>query len=223
MTSRAEQKKAARQRREEAEAAARLAESQHRRVRIVGLAGGGLVVAAGLAAVALSAGGGAPPKPVAQLPAPKTTELKAAAKLAGATFTSYDYNYGTGNHVTGAVKYPQNPPTNGPHFPVPASDGNYAGHATPPTEQLVHSLEHGRIEIQYRPGLPQAQIDQLVALYGEDPQHVLLFENKTNMQCDVAVTAWAHGMLCKSFTPAVFDAIRDFRDEYRDHGPEYVA
>jgi hypothetical protein len=221
MSSRNAKKEAARQRREEIEAAARLKASRRRRMRLAGVGLGGSAAVAGAVAIAVT--NGAPEQPVAVIPAPRTTDLKAAAKLAGATFTSYKYSYGTGNHVLGHVTYPQNPPTNGPHYPVPASDGNYAGRTTPPTEQLVHSLEHGRIEIQYRPGLPQSQIDQLVALYDEDPQHVLLFENATNMQCDVAVTAWAHGMLCKSFTPAVFDAIRDFRDEYRDHGPEYVA
>jgi hypothetical protein len=120
------------------------------------------------------------------------------------------------------VKYPTNPPTNGPHHPQWAADGDYAGRATPQTEMLVHSLEHGRIEIQYRPGLPQAQIDQLQALYREDPEHVLLFENETNMDCDVAVTAWGHGLLCDRFSDDVFDAIRAFRDTYRDQGPEYV-
>ena len=43
------------------------------------------------------------------------------------------------------------------------------------------------------------------------------------MDCDVAVTAWGHGLLCDTFTPKVFDAVRAFRDLHRDQGPEYVA
>lgn len=227
MSDRRAQKDAARQRREEAEAAAQLQASRRRRIQL-GLGGIGGVAAAAIVAVVVATGpstggDGKGDRQRAALPAVQTTDLKAAAKLAGATFTSYDYDYGTGNHVTTKVKYPQNPPTNGPHHPQWASDANYAGRATPQTEMLVHALEHGRIEIQYRPGLPQAQIDQLVALYEEDPAHVLLFENTTGMDCDVAVTAWSHGMLCKAFTPKVFDAIRAFRDEYRDQAPERVA
>jgi hypothetical protein len=83
-------------------------------------------------------------------------------------------------------------------------------------------MEHGRVEIQYRAGLPKHRIAQLVALYNEDPHHVLLFENKTNMPCEVAVTAWGHGMLCPKFTDAVFDAVRAFREQYRDKGPELI-
>ncbi|MDO9353385.1 MAG: DUF3105 domain-containing protein [Solirubrobacteraceae bacterium] len=224
MSSRAGHKEAARRKREEAEAAAELAASRRKRLQLA-FGGLGVVVVIGgiVAAVVLGGGGGEEARPKASLPAVETTDLQAAAKLAGATFTTYAYDYGTGNHVTTPVKYPQNPPTNGPHHPEWASDANYAGTTTPPTERLVHALEHGRIEIQYRPGLPQAQIDRLVALYDEDPYHVLLFENKTDMPADVAVTAWSHGMLMKSATPAMFDAIRAFRDQYRDTAPEKVA
>ena len=224
MSGRQDEKDAARRRREEAEAGEELRASRRRRMGLAAGGVGGIAVVAIVAAIVLTGGDSAvPAKPAAVLPAVETSDLKAAAKLAGATITSYNYDYGTGNHVTTPVKYPQNPPTNGPHHPQWASDGNYAGRTTPPTEMVVHSLEHGRVEIQYRPGLPQAQIDQLVALYDEDPAHMLLFENATGMEGDVAVTAWAHGMVAKRFTPAVFDAIRAFRDKYRDQAPERVA
>ncbi len=225
MTSPQEPKDAASRQHEEVEAGATASASARRRIwfTLAGAAGAAVITA--VVVVAVTSRGGeddvsAPPK--ATVPAVKTTDLKAAAKLAGGTFTKYRYDYGTGNHVTTPVKYPQNPPTNGPHHPQWASDGNYAGALTPPTEMLVHALEHGRVEIQYRPGLPQAQIDQLVALYNEDPAKVLLFENITDMKADVAVTAWANGLLIKQFSPAAFDAIRAFRDQYRDQGPETV-
>ena len=87
---------------------------------------------------------------------------------------------------------------------------------------LVHALEHGRIEIQYAPGLPADQVAQLSALYDEDPAHMLVFENATDMKAAVAVTAWGHGLLFDRFSPQVFDAIRAFRATYRDKGPELV-
>lgn len=228
MASRKDEKDAARVRREEAQAAA---EAQAARRKRIWLTAGGLGAVAAIAVIGVviasssggsDAPGGDEPAPVAALPAHQVTDLPAAGKAAGAKFTKYKYEYGTGNHTTEPVKYPTNPPTNGPHHPQWASDGSYVGTATPATEMLVHALEHGRVEIQYRPGLPAEQLEQLVALYEEDPTHVLLFENATDMPADVAVTAWSRGMLLKEFTPAGIDAIRAFRDTYRDQAPEQV-
>lgn len=98
-----------------------------------------------------------------------------------------------------------------------------AGQAPPPTEQVVHAQEHGRVVVQYRPGIAREKLEQLVALYEEDPQHVLLVENATGMRCEVAATAWGHGVLCETLTDRSFDALRAFRDRYRDRGPESVA
>lgn len=225
MSSRQERKEAARARREAEELAAAKAASKRRRIQLVGGGAAAVAILAGAIAFALSTGGAGeePSERTASIPAQQTSDLKTAAKAAGGRFTSYDWDYGTGAHTTDPVKYRMNPPTNGPHDPVWAADGNYAGRTTPQIEQLVHSLEHGRIEIQYRPGLPEAQVKQLEALYEEDPHHVLLFENTTGMDCDVAVTAWGHGLLCETWNDGVFDAIRAFRDTYRDKGPEYVA
>lgn len=217
-------KAAARAARLEAERTAQHRAERGRRLRFA-LAAGVALAVVGIATAVLI---GQPQKrqvstvAAAAIPPRHNGDLAAAAHAANAKFTSYDYAYGINDHVTKRVDYPTNPPTNGPHYPAPAQDGNYAGAATPPTEQLVHSMEHGRIEIQYRKGLPQKRIQQLVALYDEAPQHVLLFENQTGMPCDVAVTAWGHGMLCPKFTDGSFDAIRAFRDKYRDKGPEFI-
>ncbi|MCW2991860.1 MAG: hypothetical protein JWM73_2454 [Solirubrobacterales bacterium] len=196
----------------------------------MGLAGAG-VLAAVVGAVLLATSGSpghtiAPTTAAvgpAGVPRVRTLDLATAAHRAGARFISYDYAFGINQHTSAPVRYPTNPPTNGPHFPAPAADGDYAGLVPPPTEQVVHSLEHGRVVIQYRPGLPRAQVAQLVGLFDEAPHHVLLVENRTGMRCPVAVTAWGHGMLCPTFRPEVFDAIRAFRDTYRDHGPETTA
>jgi hypothetical protein len=198
----------------------------------LGLARGSLAVAAVIGAVLLATGGSpsrtTPTGTVAgitppALPPVRTRDLATAARRAGARFIAYDYAFGINQHTTRAVRYPTNPPTNGPHFPVPGADGDYAGQTPPPTEQVVHALEHGRVVIQYRPGLPTAQVAQLVALFAEAPRHVLLVENRTGMRCEVAVTAWGHGMLCPTFRPQVLDAIRAFRATYLDKGPETTA
>ena len=121
------------------------------------------------------------------------------------------------------MAYATNPPTNGPHAPNWAADGNYAGQPAPPVGQVVHAQEHGRIVVQYRSGLPRRTLRQLVALYEESPEHVLLVENATRMPCDVAATAWGQGVLCPRVTSGTFDALRAFRDRFRDRGPETVV
>src|SRR5207244_791042 len=104
------------------------------------------------------------------------------------------------------VPYKTNPPSYGPHYPVPAHDADYVGQAVPPIGYLVHALEHGRIEYQYRPGLPKADVDQLRALYNSSDkpysgnQYLLLFQNPTGMPYDVAAVAWDHVLGCRNFS-----------------------
>jgi hypothetical protein len=88
----------------------------------------------------------------------------------------------------------------------------------------VHTLEHGRINIQYKAGTPPETIAQLETLYNEmdGGHHLLLYENATDMPFAVAATAWDHQLGCPTMNPQVFDAIRAFRTEFIDKGPEVV-
>ena len=88
----------------------------------------------------------------------------------------------------------------------------------------MHPLEHGRIEVQYKPGTPQKTVDELEALLAEndDGYHMLLFENTTGMPAQVAAAAWTHSLSCPEMNTKVFDAIRTFRTRYIDKGPENV-
>lgn len=62
-------------------------------------------------------------------------------------------------HVTGTVKYAQNPPVGGPHNPVWQNCGIYD---TPvANENAVHSMEHGAVWITYQPSLSNSEITQL--------------------------------------------------------------
>ena len=93
----------------------------------------------------------------------------------------------------------------------------------------MHALEHGRIEYQYNPSLPAADVKDLEALFNEADGHwaprqmLLLFQNQTQMPYAVAATAWGHVLGCKRFTPRVFDALRDFRIAYTNLGPEQLG
>ena len=95
---------------------------------------------------------------------------------------------------------------------------------TPELGKLVHTLEHGRIDIQYKPGTPATTVAQLETLYNEmdGGHHLLLFENGTGMKSAVAATAWDASLNCATMNPQVFDAIRAFRTEHIDKGPEIV-
>ena len=233
MASRAEEKERRRQERLAQEEAERKSHARTRRLQLA--LGGGLAVAAIVAVVvAVAAGGGSSsssgPAPSdsasssVKLPVRKITDLAAAAKAAGCVVKSFPL-YGR-DHTTSTVKYKTNPPTSGDHNPDPAEDGYYPNGAPPP-ERFVHSLEHGRIELQWKPGTPKRVIDTLLAIFneplkGKSGYHQLLFENNTGMPFQVAAASWQHYLGCPSWNPKVVDAIRAYREQYVDKGPEFI-
>jgi hypothetical protein len=166
-----------------------------------------------LAYVFLGSGGGPDPPSAEQL-----RELRSAASAAGCRVESFPTE--GRDHVSGRVTYKTNPPTSGPHAAVAAPDRAYD--TAPPPENYVHSLEHGRIELQYRPSVSPALVAGVRSVYDESPEHVLLFPNNTGMPFEVAATAWKHLLGCPSFNARVPEALRRFRDAYRDRGPEEV-
>ncbi len=235
MSSRIEEKERRKAERLEAQRKAEQAAARRRRMQLLG---GGLVAVAIVATIgiALTSGGGggsgiSANSPVSadikgiKLPAPKITDLKQAAAAAGCTLHTYPIEGRT--HVTGPVTYKTNPPTSGNHNPTPAADGVYDPSNTPAKENFVHTLEHGRIEYQYKPGTPTIEIRDLEALWNETVQgqpgyKQLLFQNNTNMPFAIAATAWGQLIGCPSFNPKIFDALRDFRTAYIDKGPEQI-
>ena len=159
------------------------------------------------------------------LPEQQIGDLKAAAEAAGCKVTNPPIE--GRDHETKdftEANYKTNPPTSGTHYPEWYQDGIYAAGDTPNLGMLVHTLEHGRIDVQYKPGTPDHTVKQLEALLAEqeDGYHMLLFQNGTNMDAQVAATAWGHSLTCPQFNNKVFDALRTFRAAYIDQGPEDV-
>jgi uncharacterized protein DUF3105 len=75
---------------------------------------------------------------------------------------------------------------------------------------FVHSLEHGRMEIQYSPELPEKAQLELKGLYDTMYAAALLFPNE-KMPFDVAATTWTNLLGCKTYKGSItLDAIRDF-------------
>jgi Protein of unknown function (DUF3105) len=218
MAHRAEEKERRRQERIEREEAARRAAARKRTLQLGGGLIAGLVVIAVIVVVVAGGGGGGGDKV-------DTTKLTADAKAAGCTFGQFKSEGRT--HTAGKVTYKTNPPTSGNHNPTPAQDGIYRAGNTPPKENFVHSLEHGRIEFQYKPGASDADVAKLRAL-AEEPindtpgYHMLMFENNTNMPTEFAAAAWTKSITCGQLTPQAIAAMREFRKAYTDKGPEFI-
>jgi hypothetical protein len=236
MSSRQEEKERRKREREEKLQAEKRAAARRKRLQmIIGVVlavvvlGGGTALALGLAGGDGGGGDGEPKTTTssggAAIPERVEADLKKAADAAGCKLVNAP-NEGQGHEEKEfkASDYQQNPPTSGNHFPQWYEDGIYEPGGTPELGKLVHTLEHGRIDIQYKKGTPAATIAQLETLYNEmdGGYHLLLFENGTNMPFAVAATAWDQQLGCPTMNPKVFDAIRAFRDEYIDKGPEKV-
>ena len=158
---------------------------------------------------------GTPPPPV------DDSDLEAVADATGCDLQLDIPDEGNQHLAPGepAPGYETTPPTSGSHSPVPTADGAYL--STPDPTGYVHSLEHGRVAIQYSPDLPQEDQLLLKGIFDEDPDGVLLFPNP-DMPYLVAVTAWTNLVGCDVFGEAVLDVVRDFRDEFRGKGPERI-
>src|SRR4051794_36719400 len=234
MSSRQQEKERRREERLAAEQATAKAEARKARMQLAlaALVAIAVVVAAIFIFKGSGSGGGdskakAPGNTAnAKLPPVKETDLAAAVKAAGGKLL--DPPSEGRDHVTKTVTYKNsNPPASGPHNPVPAEDGIYDPGNEPAKENWVHSLEHGRVIIQYKPGTPKATIDQLEAL-GSEPlngsagYHVLVMQNNTEMPAAVAAIAWTHVLTFPKMNDQVFDAIRAFRKKYTDKGPELI-
>jgi len=233
---RSEEKQRRREERMERERKERAAASRRKRVR---LALGGLIGLAAIAAVAvlaLGAFGGSdntsgnpdPERPEAEnvsLPEQTIGDVQEAADAAGCELSSPEVAGAQHeDREFAADDYETNPPTSGSHTPDWYDDGVYAPGTTPQLGMLVHTLEHGRINVQYAPGTDAQTVAQLEALLAEqsDGYHMLLYENTTEMDAAVAATTWGQSLTCAEMNPQVFDALRTFRSAYIDQGPEQI-
>ena len=235
MASRQEEKEARRRERLERERKEAAAAARRKRLQLVG---GGVLALAAVAAVvvAIVVGlGGDDEEPAGRgagrfggrssCPAQQTSDYEKAAKDAGCTLTNPEFE--GQSHEDKDFKpsdYKTNPPTSGTHNPDWYDDGIYEPGTTPSLGLLVHTLEHGRINVQYKKGTPEADVAKLEALFDEENEgyHMLLYENTTGMDAQVAATAWTHSLTCPEMNDKVFDAIRTFRARYIDKGPETV-
>jgi hypothetical protein len=115
-----------------------------------------------------------------------------------------------------------NPPVSGRFVErTRAEDGSYVGRQQPSLTATIHSLYHGRVLIQYRPDLPQRQVEQLHRLVSSDTDRVLLFANQTGMESPVAATSYLSLMTCPRVDARTLRALRIYRDRRRGFGQAF--
>ena len=162
---------------------------------------------------------GTPPAEIA------TGDLEQAAKAANCDLQldlPDEGNTHIGSDPSKAPNYKTNPATSGDHIDPGFQEADGAYLDTPDPAFVVHSLEHGRVAIQYSSDLSEEDQLALKGVFDESPAGMLLFPND-DMPYEVAATAWTQLIGCKTFEgEATLDAIRDFRDIYRGQGPEDV-
>ncbi|HET7054119.1 MAG TPA: DUF3105 domain-containing protein [Solirubrobacterales bacterium] len=240
---REEERERLRQARQERESSQGKADKR-RLFAVYGVAGLiGLLVVAGIVAAVASSGGGdsgeahinlasgssngvKPDERSGTAPPPvKVANLKQAAKEAGCTLRLNLKEEGH-THIPPTAPTPHyetNPPTSGNHVEPPYQQADGAYSEMPGEIFFVHSLEHGRVEIQYSPELPEEDQLALKGLYDTMFKGALLFPNE-NMNYEVAATTWRNLMGCAEYKGGItLDAIRAFAKAKWGHGREPVT
>ncbi len=238
MASRKEEKERLRREREEREQAAAQAA---RRKRLVGYGIGGALAVAVLIVLAvfvLGSGSGEEGSeqqaslypPNGAVAKPGETDVKKAAEVAGCDVKQERAK--SRDHVGNPneqIRYSSNPPMSGRHYEIPGEDQAYT--EPPPDSSVVHSLEHGRVDIWFKPDAPRQARADLKATYDSEQGYQLLLIPRPNMPYQMAATAWGRdpeplgtGYLlgCPKVDAKSMTALRAFIDEHRGNGPEPV-
>jgi hypothetical protein len=161
----------------------------------------------------------------AEPPAAQTTDLQQAAKKAGCTLRLELEDEGH-DHLAPTAQTPDyktSPPTSGNHATSPYQQADGAYSEMPDEIFVVHSLEHGRMQIQYSPDLPEEDQLELKGLYDTMYGGSLLFPNE-NMDYAVAAATWTNLLGCPEYKgAATLDAIRAFgKETWGKYGGEPV-
>jgi len=155
----------------------------------------------------------------------KETDVKAAARKANCELRLELPDEGNTHLPKGSEppNYKTSPPTSGNHVEPPYQQADGAYSEAPDPLNVVHSLEHGRMAIQYSPDLPdQAQLE-LKGLYDTMYGATLLFPND-EMIYEVAAATWTNLLACREYKgAATLDAIRAFgKETWGKYGGEPV-
>jgi outer membrane murein-binding lipoprotein Lpp len=190
-----------------------------RRLVLLAVAGALVVVAVVLGALFLT-GGESGEEKLASTMEEAGCELQAVPAQVGDHSAELD--------ATDDKKWNTDPPTSGPHNPVPAVYGEYDEPLK--IAQVVHNLEHGAIFVFYGEDVPDETVAQLREFYADDRRGIL-FAPYPKLGDEIGLGAWtvpddfepggsngtAYLATCKTYDE---DAFSTFRDELRFKGPE---
>lgn len=113
------------------------------------------------------------------------------------------------------IVLPGEPPTGGPHFPVPQRIGTYD--APVPDGAAIHTLEHGAVWVSYDPEqVDEATLRQLRDLARKFDKDVLLSPRPENAKPIVAVS-WGRLLALDGFDTKQLEA---FVETNRNRSPE---
>lgn len=120
-------------------------------------------------------------------------------------------------HVTTAVDYGQTPPVGGPHNPLWLNCGFYDD--VVPSENAVHSMEHGAVWITYDPTLTD---DEVGLLRAQMPPTYVVLSPYDGLPAPVVASAWGRQLALEGPEDPRLEA---FVREYRQGGiaPEIGA
>jgi Protein of unknown function (DUF3105) len=157
--------------------------------------------------------------------APKETNLKTAAQKANCELRLKLPDEGKEHLPVNSVEpnYKTSPPTSGNHVEPPYQQADGAYSEEPKQLDAVHSLEHGRMAIEYSPDLPEQAQLELKGLYDTMYGASLLFPYE-DMVYDVAAVTWTNLLTCREYKgQATLDAIRAFgKETWGKYGGEPV-
>jgi hypothetical protein len=157
--------------------------------------------------------------------AAKVTDLKTAADQAGCELRLKLPDEGNTHLPKGSQPptYKTSPPTSGNHVEPPYQQADGAYSEPPDQLDVVHSLEHGRMAIEYSPDLPEEAQLELKGLYDTMYGATLLFPND-EIVYDVAAATWTNLLVCREYKgQATLDAIRAFgKETWGKYGGEPV-
>ncbi len=118
------------------------------------------------------------------------------------------------------VEYASNPPTSGSHWGEPLADGIYD--TEKPDEAIVHSLEHGRVWVSYKPSISKQTKKALEDLLKKYNGTVLTPRGANDT--DIALAAWNRLDVFDLTPDGTLDEQRiiDFINRWRNKAPEFV-
>ena len=157
--------------------------------------------------------------------AAKVTNLKEAANKAGCELRLKLPDEGHTHLPKGSQPpdYKTSPPSSGNHVEPPYQQADGAYSDEPEQLDVVHSLEHGRMAIEYSSDLPDKAQLELKGLYDTMYGAALMFPYD-EMVYDVAAATWTNLLTCRTYKgQATLDAIRAFgKETWGKYGGEPV-